>query len=106
MRCELSTVIVLVSIIVGMSLIAGISYYLYLNRKSENSLLKSKNRYYVNQYAYMKNQAFDAYLKLSNCVDYINELQNEELVVLPSELEEIKNTIYAGSQIMYKISQK
>ena len=54
----------------------------------------------------MKNQAFDAYLKLSNCVDHINELQNEELVVLPSELEEIKNTIYAGSQIMYKISRK
>lgn len=106
MRCELSTVIILVSLFVGMALIAGISYYSYLHCKSENSLLKSKNRYYVNQYAYMKNQAFNAYLKLSNCVDHINELQNEELVVLPSELEEIKNTIYAGSQIMYKISRK
>ena len=42
MHYELSTVIMLVSIIVGMSLIAGISYYSYLNRKSENSLLKSK----------------------------------------------------------------
>lgn len=106
MRCELSTVIILASLFVGMSLFAGISYYSYLHCKSENSLLKSKNRYYVNQYAYMKNQAFNAYLKLSNCVDHINELQNEELVVLPSELEEIKNTIYAGSQIMYKISRK
>lgn len=106
MHCELSTVIILASLFVGMSLIAGISYYSYLHCKSENSLLKSKNRYYVNQYAYMKNQAFNAYLKLSNCVDHINELENEELVVLPSELEEIKNTIYAGSQIMYKISRK
>lgn len=106
MHCELSTVIILTSLFVGMALIAGISYYSYLNRKSENSLLKSKNRYYVNQYAYMKNQAFNAYLKLSNCVDHINELQNEELVVLPSELEEIKNNIYVGSQIMYKISRK
>lgn len=106
MYCELSTVIMLTSLFIGMALIAGISYYSYLHCKSENSLLKSKNRYYVNQYAYMKNQAFNAYLKLSNCVDHINELQNEELVVLPSELEEIKNTIYAGSQIMYKISRK
>lgn len=106
MYCELSTVIMLTSLFIGMALIAGISYYLYLNRKGENSLLKSKNRYYVNQYAYMKNQAFNVYLKLSNCVDHINELQNEELVVLPSELEEIKNNIYVGSQIMYKISRK
>ena len=106
MHCELSTVIILVSLFVGMALIAGISYYSYLHCKSKNSLLKSKNRYYVNQYAYMKNQAFNAYLKLSNCVDHINELENEELVVLPSELEGIKNTIYAGSQIMYKISRR
>lgn len=106
MHCELSTVIILVSLIVGLALIAGILYYSYLYCKNENSLLKSKNRYYVNQYAYMKNQAFNAYLKLYNCADRINELQNEELVVLPSELEEIKNTIYIGSQIMYKISRK
>lgn len=106
MRCELSTVIILVSLFVGMALIAGISYYSYLSRESEIRQLRYKNKYYMDQYAYMKNQAFDAYFKLSNCVDHINELQNEELVVLPSELEEIKNTIYAGSQIMYKISRK
>lgn len=106
MHCELSTVIILASLFTGMALIAGISYYSYLNCKSEISQLRSKNRYYVDQYAYMKNQAYNAYLKLSYCADHINELENEELVVLSSELEEIKNTIYVGSQIMYKISRK
>lgn len=105
MSHELSVVIILTALFVGMSLIAGVSFYSYLSRKGEIIHLRSKNRYYMDQYASGKNKAYNAYLNLSHCVDRIKELEDGELVVLPSELEEIKNIIYAESKIMYNLSR-
>lgn len=103
MSHKLSIVIILTVLFVGMALIAGISYYSYLSRKDEIIHLRSKNRYYMDQYAGGRNKAYNAYLNLSHCVDRIKELEDGELVVLPSELEEIKNIIYTESQIMYNL---
>lgn len=105
MSHELSVVIILTVLFVGMALIAGISYYSYLSRKDEIIHLRSKNRYYMDQYAGGRNKAYNSYFNLMHCVDRINELQSEDLVVLPSELEEIKNIIYTESQIMYNLSR-
>ena len=105
MSHDLSVVIILMTLFVGMALIAGISFYSYLSRKDEIIHLRSKNRYYMDQYAGGRNKAYNAYLNLSHCVDRIKELEDGELVVLPSELEEIKNIIYTESKIMYNLSR-
>lgn len=105
MSHELFVVIILTTLFVGMALIAGISFYSYLSRKDEIIHLRSKNRYYMNQYTGGRNKAYNSYFNLMYCVDRINELQSEDLVVLPSELEEIKNIIYTESQIMYNLSR-
>lgn len=105
MSHELSVVIILTALFAGMSLIAGVSLYSYLSRKGEIIHLRSKNKYYMDQYAGGRNKAYNSYFNLMHCVDRINELQSEDLVVLPSELEEIKNIIYTESKIMYNLSR-
>ena len=106
MSHDLSVVIILTTIFVAMGLITGFSLYSYLSRKDEIIHLRSKNRYFMDQYAYSKDRAYNAYFNLMHCVDRIKELESEELVVLPSELEEIKNIIYTESQIMYNLSRR
>ena len=106
MSRDLSIVIIVTILLVVMGLITGVSFYYYLGRKDEIIHLRSKNQYYMDAYANIRNRAYNSYFNLMHCVDRIKELENEELVVLPSELEEIKNIIYTESQIMYNLSQR
>lgn len=106
MSHDLSVIIILTALFVGMSLIAGVSFYSYLSRAEEISKLRSNNRYYMDAYANTRNRAYNSWFNLMHCVDRIKELENEDLVVLPSELEEIKNTIYTEAQIMYNLSRR